>query len=149
MLSGDSAPAPAPKPTQNHRRTQTLEPSPPTPITPMASDEAPKPAADRIRVVGKWVGALEVDLGAWTVPMLRAEVARRVGDGVEPERVGLIFGGRVLKDEPPASLREAGLKANAKVLSSLASPDRAKEIAAEAAKAKAEEEHAARLVRLW
>jgi len=115
----------------------------------MASDEAPKPAADRIRVVGKWVGALEVDLGAWTVPMLRAEVARRVGDGVEPERVGLIFGGRVLKDEPPASLREAGLKANAKVLSSLASPDRAKEIAAEAAKAKAEEEHAARLVRLW
>ncbi|PAN40405.1 hypothetical protein PAHAL_7G312700 [Panicum hallii] len=115
----------------------------------MASDEAPKPAADRIRVVGKWVGALEVDLGAWTVPMLRAEVARRVGDGVEPERVGLIFGGRVLKDDPPASLREAGLKANAKVLSSLTSPDRAKEIAAEAAKAKAEEEHAARLVRLW
>ncbi|KAG2569234.1 hypothetical protein PVAP13_7NG376400 [Panicum virgatum] len=115
----------------------------------MASDEAPKPAADRIRVVGKWVGALEVDLGAWTAPMLRAEVARRVGGGVEPERVGLIFGGRVLKDDPPASLLEAGLKANAKVLSSLASPDRAKEIAAEAAKAKAEEEHAARLVRLW
>lgn len=117
--------------------------------TPMASDEAPAPAADRIRVVGKWVGALEVDLGAWTVPMLRAEVARRVGDGVDPERVGLIFGGRVLKDDPPASLRESGLKGNAKVLSSLTSPDRAKEIAAEAAKAKAEEEHAARLVRLW
>ncbi|CAL5070354.1 unnamed protein product [Urochloa decumbens] len=115
----------------------------------MASDEAPTPAADRIRVVGKWVGALEVDLGAWTVPMLRAEVARRVGDGVEPDRVGLIFGGRVLKDDPPASLREAGLKGNSKVLCSLTSPDRAKEIAAEAAKAKAEEEHAARLVRLW
>ncbi|CAL5025142.1 unnamed protein product [Urochloa decumbens] len=115
----------------------------------MASDEASAPAADRIRVVGKWVGALEVDLGAWTVPMLREEVARRVGDGVEPDRVGLIFGGRVLKDDPPASLREAGLKGNAKVLCSLNSPDRAKEIAAEAAKAKAEEEHAARLVRLW
>ncbi|CAN6236431.1 unnamed protein product [Urochloa humidicola] len=115
----------------------------------MASDEAPAAAADRIRMVGKWVGALEVDLGAWTVPMLRAEVARRVGDGVEPDRVGLIFGGRVLKDDPPASLREAGLKGNAKVLCSLTSPDRAKEIAAEAAKAKAEEEHAARLVRLW
>ncbi|WVZ87401.1 hypothetical protein U9M48_034041 [Paspalum notatum var. saurae] len=115
----------------------------------MASDEAPAPAAERIRVVGKWAGALEVDLGAWTVAMLRAEVARRVGDGVEPGRVGLIFGGRVLKDDPLASLREAGLKGNAKVLSSLTSPDRAKEIAAEAAKAKAEEEHAARLVRLW
>ncbi|CAO2043956.1 unnamed protein product [Urochloa humidicola] len=115
----------------------------------MASDEASAAAADRIRVVGKWVGALEVDLGAWTVPMLRAEVARRVGDGVEPDRVGLIFGGRVLKDDPLASLREAGLKGNAKVLCSLTSPDRAKEIAAEAAKAKAEEEHAARLVRLW
>ncbi|OEL34374.1 hypothetical protein BAE44_0004609 [Dichanthelium oligosanthes] len=115
----------------------------------MASDEAPAPSADRIRVVGKWVGALEVDLGAWTVPMLRAEVARRVGEGVEPERVGLIFGGRVLKDDPPVLLREAGLKGNAKVLSSLNSPDRAKQIAAEAAKAKAEEEHAARLVRLW
>ncbi|CAD6259336.1 unnamed protein product [Miscanthus lutarioriparius] len=115
----------------------------------MASEEVPAPAAERIRVVGKWAGALEVDLGTWTVPMLRAEVARRVGDGVGPECVGLIFGGRVLKDEPPASLREAGLKANAKVLSSLTSPDRAKEIAAEAAKAKAEEEHAARLVRLW
>jgi len=76
-------------------------------------------------------------------------VARRVGDGVEPECVGLIFGGRVLKDDPPASLREAGLKANAKVLSSLTSPDRAKEIDAQAAKAKAEEEHAAKLVRLW
>lgn len=100
-------------------------------------------------MVGKWAGALEVDLGAWTVAMLRAEVARRVGDGVEPDRVGLIFGGRVLKDDPPASLREVGLKGNAKVLSSLTSPDRAKEIAAEAAKAKAEEEHAARLVRLW
>ncbi|XP_066346073.1 uncharacterized protein [Miscanthus floridulus] len=115
----------------------------------MASEEVPAPAAERIRVVGKWAGALEVDLGTWTVLMLRAEVARRVGDGVGPECVGLIFGGRVLKDEPPASLREAGLKANAKVLSSLTSPDRAKEIAAEAAKAKAEEEHAARLVRLW
>lgn len=100
-------------------------------------------------MVGKWVGALEVDLGDWTVPKLRAEVARRVGDGVEPECVGLIFGGRVLKDDPPTSLREAGLKGNSKVLSSLSSPDRAKEIAAEAAKAKAEEEHTAKLVRLW
>uniref|UniRef100_A0A804M9F9 NEDD8 ultimate buster 1 n=1 Tax=Zea mays TaxID=4577 RepID=A0A804M9F9_MAIZE len=115
----------------------------------MASEGAPTPAAERIRVVGKWAGALEVDLGSWTVSMLRAEVARRVGDGVEPECVGLIFGGRVLKDDPPASLREAGLKANAKVLSSLTSPDRAKEIDAQAAKAKAEEEHAAKLVRLW
>nr|CAB3488456.1 unnamed protein product [Digitaria exilis] len=115
----------------------------------MASDEAPAVAAERIRVVGKWVGILEVDLDAWTVPQLRAEVARRVGDGVEPECVGLIFGGRVLKDDPPTSLREAGLKGNSKVLSSLSSPDRAKEIAAEAAKAKVEEEHTAKLVRLW
>lgn len=115
----------------------------------MASEGAATPAAERIRVVGKWAGALEVDLGSWTVSMLRAEVARWVGDGVEPECVGLIFGGRVLKDDPPASLREAGLKANAKVLSSLTSPDRAKEIDAQAAKAKAEEEHAAKLVRLW
>ncbi|XP_062184388.1 uncharacterized protein LOC133888241 [Phragmites australis] len=114
----------------------------------MASDEASAPLADRIRVVGAWAGALEVDLGAWTVPILRAEVARRAG-GVEPGRVGLIFGGRVLKDDPPASLRQAGLKGNAKVLSTVTSPDRGKEIAAEAAVAKAEEEHAARLVRLW
>ncbi|KAK3141343.1 hypothetical protein QOZ80_4BG0332650 [Eleusine coracana subsp. coracana] len=114
----------------------------------MASGEASAPAADRIRVVGAWAGALELDLDGWTVPMLRAEIARRAGD-VEPDRVGLIFGGRVLKDESPGSLRQAGLKGNAKVLTTLASPDRAKEIAAEASKAKAEEEHANRLVRLW
>ncbi|KAK3143564.1 hypothetical protein QOZ80_4AG0301910 [Eleusine coracana subsp. coracana] len=114
----------------------------------MASGEASAPAADRIRVVGAWAGALELDLDGWTVPMLRAEIARRAGE-VEPDRVGLIFGGRVLKDESPGSLRQAGLKGNAKVLTTLASPDRAKEIAAEASKAKADEEHANKLVRLW
>ncbi|XP_062226917.1 uncharacterized protein LOC133925097 [Phragmites australis] len=117
-------------------------------MTPMASGEASAPLADRIRVVGAWAGALEVDLGAWTVPILRAEVARWAGD-VEPDRVSLIFGGRVLKDDPPASLQQAGLKDNAKVLSTVTSPDRGKEIAAAAAAAKAEEEHASRLVRLW
>lgn len=114
----------------------------------MASGEASAPAADRIRVVGTWAGALELDLDGWTVPMLRAEVARRAGD-VEPCRIGLIFGGRVLKDDSPGSLRQTGLKGNAKVLTTLTSPDRAKAIAAEASKAKAEEEHANRLVRLW
>ncbi|KAF0890762.1 hypothetical protein E2562_004253 [Oryza meyeriana var. granulata] len=115
----------------------------------MASDESSPPPAERIRVVGAWAGALEVDLGVWTVPMLRAEVARRAGGGVEPDRVSLIFGGRVLKDDPPASLQQAGLKANAKVLSTLAAPDRGKVIAAQAAAAAAEEEHTNRLVRLW
>uniref|UniRef100_A0ACD5V202 Uncharacterized protein n=1 Tax=Avena sativa TaxID=4498 RepID=A0ACD5V202_AVESA len=117
----------------------------------MASGEVPaaaSPPAERIRLVGAWAGALEVELGAWTVPMLRAEVARRAGD-VEPERIGLIFGGRVLKDELATSLQQAGLKSNSKVLSTLASPDRGKAIAAEAAAAAAEEEHATRLVRLW
>lgn len=117
----------------------------------MASGEVPaaaSPPAERIRLVGAWAGPLEVELAAWTVPMLRAEVARRAGD-VEPERIGLIFGGRVLKDDPATSLQQAGLKSNAKVLSTLASPDRGKAIAAEAAAAAAEEEHAARLVRLW
>jgi hypothetical protein len=118
----------------------------------MASGEvpaaAPAAAAEKIRVVGAWAGPLEVELGVWTVPMLRAEVARRAGD-VEPERIGLIFGGRVLKDDPATSLQQAGLKSNSKVLSNLASPDRGKAIAAEAAAAAAEEEHAARLVRLW
>ncbi|VAH53304.1 unnamed protein product [Triticum turgidum subsp. durum] len=117
----------------------------------MASGEASASAsasADRIRVVGAWAGALEVELGAWTVPMLRAEVARRAGD-VEPDRVGLIFGGRVLKDDPAGvSLQQAGLKSNAKVLSTLASPDRGKALAAEAAAAAAEEEHSNKLVRL-
>lgn len=112
----------------------------------MASDEV-SPPEDRIRVVGAWVGALEVELGAWTVPMLRAEVARRTGD-VEPDRVGLIFGGRVLKDDPPASLQQVGLKRNAKVLSTLTSPDRGRAIAAEAAAAAVEEEHASRLARI-
>uniref|UniRef100_A0A0D9WA95 UBA domain-containing protein n=1 Tax=Leersia perrieri TaxID=77586 RepID=A0A0D9WA95_9ORYZ len=122
----------------------------------MASDEATPPppppaaaAAERIRVVGAWAGTLEVELGAWTVPMLRAEVARRAGGGVEPDRVNLIFGGRVLKDDPPASLQQAGLKANSKVLSTLLAPDRGKAIAAQAAAAAAEEEHSNRLVRLW
>jgi hypothetical protein len=117
----------------------------------MASGEVPAaapPPAERIRVVGAWAGPLEVELAAWTVPMLRAVVARRAGD-VEPERIGLIFGGRVLKDEAASSLQQVGLKSNAKVLSTLASPDRGKAIAAEAAVAAAEEEHAARLVRLW
>jgi hypothetical protein len=114
----------------------------------MASGEAPAPAADQIRIVGAWAGALEVDLDGWTVPMLRVEVARRAG-GVEPDRVGLIFGGRVLKDDFLPSLRQAGLKGNAKVLTTLTCPDRAREIAAEASKAKAEEQHAKKLVRLW
>uniref|UniRef100_J3M1Y5 UBA domain-containing protein n=1 Tax=Oryza brachyantha TaxID=4533 RepID=J3M1Y5_ORYBR len=119
----------------------------------MASDEASPAAAaapaERIRVVGAWAGALEVELGAWTVPMLRAEGARRAGGGVEPDRISLIFGGRVLKDDPPSSLQQAGLKANAKVLSTLAAPDRGKAIAAQAAAAAAEEEHTNRLTRLW
>uniref|UniRef100_A0A0D9ZRJ3 UBA domain-containing protein n=1 Tax=Oryza glumipatula TaxID=40148 RepID=A0A0D9ZRJ3_9ORYZ len=117
----------------------------------MATDEASPAAAaaaERIRVVGAWAGSLEVELGGWTVPMLRAEVARRAG-GVEPDRINLIFGGRVLKDDPPASLQQAGLKGNAKVLSTLLAPDRGKAIAAQAAAAAAEEEHNNRLVRLW
>ncbi|KAG8066456.1 hypothetical protein GUJ93_ZPchr0004g39088 [Zizania palustris] len=113
----------------------------------MASDEA-SPPAERLRVVGAWSGALEVLLGVWTVPMLRAEVARRAG-GVDPCRINLIFGGRVLRDDPPESLQQAGLKSNSKVLSSLTSPDRAKAIAAQAAAAAAEEEHTSRLTRLW
>ena len=44
---------------QDHQHTQTLKPNPPTSIIPMAYDEAPKPAVDRIRLVGKWVGTLE------------------------------------------------------------------------------------------
>ena len=73
-----------------------------------ASASAPPPA-DRIRVVGAWAGPLEVELGAWKVPMLRGEVAWRAGD-VEPDRVGLIFGGHVLKDDPAGvSLQQAGL----------------------------------------
>ncbi|CAM0901967.1 unnamed protein product [Alopecurus aequalis] len=126
-------------------------PQTPAPDQLMASGEVPAaaaPPAERIRLVGAWAGAVEVEFAAWTVPMLRAEVARRAG-GVEPERVGLIFGGRVLKDDPAASLQQVGLKSNAKVLSTLASPDRGKAIAAEAAKAAEEEEHAKRLVRLW
>ncbi|KQJ84922.1 NEDD8 ultimate buster 1 [Brachypodium distachyon] len=113
----------------------------------MASDEV-SPAAERVRVVGAWAGTLEVELGAWTVQMLRAEVARRAGD-VEPDRVSLISGGRLLRDDPASSLQKLGLKSNAKVLSSLTSPDRGKAIAAEAAAAAVEEEHASRLVRLW
>ncbi|KAG8043707.1 hypothetical protein GUJ93_ZPchr0458g22754 [Zizania palustris] len=47
--------------------------------------------------------------------MVRAEVARRAG-GVEPDRVNLISAGRVLRDDPPASLQQAGLKSNAKIM---------------------------------
>ncbi|KAJ0984792.1 hypothetical protein J5N97_003148 [Dioscorea zingiberensis] len=101
----------------------------------MDSDEKPvlSPSAPaKLKLAGAWSGVMDVDLSSWTVPMLRAEVARRSGGS--PDRINLICGGKILKDGDGAeTLLQLGLKNNSKVLTSVVSADRGKALNDEAA----------------
>lgn len=87
----------------------------------------------KLRIAGVWSGSLDVDLEQWTVPMLREEIARKVGPEAGPQTINLIFGGKVLKDgDGTQRLGPLGLKNNSKVLASRASSaDQGKELVAE------------------
>ncbi|XP_038988957.1 NEDD8 ultimate buster 1 isoform X2 [Phoenix dactylifera] len=108
------------------------------------SPGSPSAAVARLRIAGAWSGVLEVELEAWTLPMLRAEVARRSGGS--PDCINLICGGKVLKDgEEVRPLSQLGLKNNSKVLASVVSRDRGKALNEEAA---AEAERSKKLARI-
>lgn len=113
-------------------------------MDPKKSPASPSAAVAKLRIAGAWAGALEVELEEWTLPMLRAEVARRSGGS--PDCINLICGGKVLKDcEEVRSLSQLGLKNNSKVLASVVSPDRGKALNDEAA---AEAERSKKLTRI-
>ncbi|MCL7024672.1 hypothetical protein MKW94_026706, partial [Papaver nudicaule] len=79
-------------------------------------------AMAKLRIAGAWSGVLEVDLGEWTVSMLREEIAKRLGSTLLPNLINLICAGKNLKDEEenqnPPRLSELGLKNNSKILAS-------------------------------
>ncbi|XP_030468722.2 uncharacterized protein LOC115687340 [Syzygium oleosum] len=103
----------------------------------------------KLKVAGTWSGAIEVELDDWTVPMLRAEVARR--SGLSPSSINLICGGKVLKDDAggggaaAAKLSELGVRGNAKILSTRVCVDQGKSLQEEAM---AEDERSRRLARV-
>ncbi|XP_072977800.1 uncharacterized protein [Typha angustifolia] len=104
----------------------------------MEADGSAAPAA-RLKIGGAWSGILEVRLDTWTVPMLRAEVARRSGGG-DPSCINLICAGKLLMDgDGAASLLQLGIKNNAKMLATCVSADRGKALDAEAAEVNAKE----------
>ncbi|PKI66747.1 hypothetical protein CRG98_012942 [Punica granatum] len=94
----------------------------------------------KLKVAGTWAGVVEVELEQWTVPMLRAEVARR--SNASPDSINLICAGKVLKDgDGTESLSQSGVKNNSKILSSRVNVDQKQELLAE-------EERASRLARV-
>ncbi|WOK91620.1 hypothetical protein Cni_G00311 [Canna indica] len=98
----------------------------------------------KVRIAGAWSGVIEIELEAWTLPMLRQEVARRAGSS--PDCINLICGGKVLRDDDQAKpLAQLGFKNNAKVLATVVQRDRGKAINDQAA---AEAEHAKKLARI-
>lgn len=77
----------------------------------------------KLRIGGAWSGVLEVELGDWTVAMLREEVANRSGCG-GPHCLNLICAGRVLRDgDGTDKLTQLGVKNNAKILAAKVSLD--------------------------
>ncbi|CAL9122886.1 unnamed protein product [Musa textilis] len=116
-----------------------------TSASPSVGGAALKSAAEaKVRIAGAWSGVIEVELEAWTLPMLRQEVAQRAG--AAPDCVNLICGGKVLRDDSQAKpLGQLGLKNNAKVLATVVRGDRGKAINDQAA---SEAEHAKKLARI-
>ncbi|CAL9056662.1 unnamed protein product [Musa banksii] len=110
----------------------------------VGSGDLKSEAEAKVRIAGAWSGVIEVELEAWTLPMLRQEVARRAG--AAPDCVNLICGGKVLRDDSRAKpLGQLGLKNNAKVLATVVRGDRGKAINDQAA---SEAEHAKKLARI-
>lgn len=87
---------------------------------------------------------LDVELEAWTLPMLRQEVAKRANSA--PDCINLICGGKILKDgDGNSNLAQLGLKNNSKILASRVSADQGKALKNESL---AEEERSRRLSRI-
>ncbi|KAK9268572.1 hypothetical protein L1049_000326 [Liquidambar formosana] len=98
----------------------------------------------KLKIAGSWSGVLEVELGVWTIPILREEVAKRSNCG--PESINLICAGKVLKDGyGTLKLSELGVKNNAKILASRISASEGKSLKEELM---AEEERSGRLSRV-
>ncbi|MED6223510.1 hypothetical protein PIB30_074592 [Stylosanthes scabra] len=76
----------------------------------------------RLKIRGTWSGLLEdVAVHAWTVPMLREEVATRAN--CSPDSITLTFAGKILKDDDAVrSLASLGVKNNSKILATRISP---------------------------
>lgn len=90
---------------------------------------------------------LEVELEVWTIPMLREEIAKRSDCG--PKSINLICAGKLLKDgDGTQNLTQLGVKQNAKIMTTRASPDQGKSLMAEKEKVMADEERSNRLSRL-
>lgn len=92
-----------------------------------SSSSSFNPPSTKLKVSGLWSGVIEVDLGEWTVPMLRAELAK--SSQCPPENLKVICAGKILKDESTdKNLRDIGLKANSRILISKVDVDQAKAI---------------------
>lgn len=92
-----------------------------------SSSSSFNPPRTKLKVSGLWSGVIEVDLGEWTVPMLRAELAK--SSQCPPENLKVICAGKILKDESTdKNLRDIGLKANSRILISKVDVDQAKAI---------------------
>ncbi|CAL9102521.1 unnamed protein product [Musa textilis] len=101
-------------------------------------------AVSNVRISGAWSGVIEVQLEAWTLPMLRQEVARRAA--ASSDCVNLICGGKFLRDDDPAKpLSQLGFRNNSKVLATVVQGDRGKAINKQA---DAQAEHAKKLARI-
>lgn len=92
-----------------------------------SSSSSFNPPSTKLKVSGLWSGVIEVDLGEWTVPMLRTELAK--SSQCPPENLKVICAGKILKDESTdKNLRDIGLKANSRILISKVDVDQAKAI---------------------
>ncbi|XP_024980280.1 NEDD8 ultimate buster 1 [Cynara cardunculus var. scolymus] len=96
--------------------------------------------AAKLKIAGAWSGVLEAELEAWTVPLLKEQIASRLN--CSKDSINLISAGKVLRDDDGAqNLIELGVKNNSKILVTRVSPDQGKELIAE-------EEKSSRLQRL-
>lgn len=92
-----------------------------------ASPSSSNPLSTKLKVSGLWSGVIEVDLEEWTIPMLRAELAK--SSQCPPENLKVICAGKILKDEfADKRLRDVGLKANSRILISRVDVEQAKAI---------------------
>lgn len=93
----------------------------------MEGSSSSSPPSAKLKVSGLWSGVIEVDLEEWTVPMLRAELAK--SSQCPPENLKVICAGRVLKEEfADKKLRDVGLRVSSRILISKIDVDQAKAI---------------------
>ena len=90
-----------------------------------ASSSSSNPPSTKLKVSGLWSRVIEVDLEEWTVPMLRAELAK--SSQCPSENLKVICADKILKHEfANKKLRDVGLRANSRILISRVDVDQAK-----------------------